>query len=55
MVQKESIKNRAYFIVFPIDIDDYVKFEKLAEVPGLHNCWQIMMILQYFDKSFWAK
>lgn len=55
VVQKESIKNRVYFIVFPIDIEDYVEFEKLPEVPGFHNCWQIMTVLQYFDKSFWEK
>jgi len=38
VAQKESVKNRVYFIVFPIDIEDYEEFEKLPEVPGLYNC-----------------
>lgn len=51
MVQKEPIKNRAYVIVFPIDVDDYVKFEKLAEVPGLHNS---QLLTNYDDITiFW--
>lgn len=55
MVQKESIKNRVYFIVIPIDIEDYAEIEKLPEVPGLHSCWQITTLLQHFDKSFREK